>query len=366
MLRALRILAVNLLVFLAIFLGSMLLVSVGGDLWEVAKLSLGEGDKDERHTLPNYPDREYAAQIYEDYRKAKDGYFPILGWRKKPLSTRTVNIDAAGNRVHTIGRDNKPGAKSIGFFGASTTWGTGVDDNGTVPALFDEITDDYEVTNYGQNGYASRQHVAELVNLMQLGKAPDVVVFLASGFDTIVLCNPVFGDHANTTQETPKLYEMVENAGRKSYLFHNYVEPAIYTFRRVTGRQPYKAGEFHCDKDPDRAEMVARTMLGNWEIAHLLVTSYGGRFHVFLQPMANLGSPRTDYLKDDLSLPKHQQQKPVYERLNRLIAERGYDWYTELRHIFDGDERYYIDAVHVTRNGNQLLARKVAETLAAK
>lgn len=366
MLKALRLAALNLLVFLALFFGAMALVSVAGDLWQVAKTTFGHGDTDERHTLPNYPDHEYAAQIYEDYRKAKDRYFPILGWRKKPLHSKTVNIDAAGNRVHTVGRDNKPGAKSIGFFGASTLWGTGVDDNSTVPALFDAITDDYDVTNYGQAGYTSRQHVAELVNLIQLGKLPDVVVFMASGVDVTVLCNPIFGDQPNTTEETPRLYDIVENAARKSYIFHNFIEPTIYTFRRVTGRQPYKAGEYLCDKDPARAESVARTMLGNWEIARQLVTSRGSSFHVFLQPMANLGSPRVDYLKDDLGAAKYQQHKPVYEQLNRLIAERGYDWYTDLRHIFDGDQYYYVDAVHVSRNGNELLARKVAETLAAK
>jgi hypothetical protein len=63
----------------------------------------------------------------------------------------------------------------------------------------------------------------------------------------------------------------------RSYLYRNFVVPAIDTFKRVTGRGNFE--KIHaCDKDPHRAAEVARMLFSNLEMAQTLVTSRGGRF----------------------------------------------------------------------------------------
>ena len=116
--------------------------------------------------------------------------------------------------------------------------------------------------------------------------------------------------------------------------------------------------------DPVRAEQVAENLVRNWEMAALLVEAFGGRFYAFLQPVSYLGSPRFDHL--DVKYSINAEQFPiVYPIILDKLAERRVAWFTDLSDSFDVDEYLYIDDVHVSRNGNEIIARSMLERIAA-
>ena len=358
--KLLKLLGLNLLVFLCAFFAVMFLVSLGGDLVKVTKTTLRSGDKKDRDELVVFEDKDHAERVFLDNRKAQEGYKPYIGWRRLPLESETVNIGPDGLRVHKVGKDAAADSPSVAFFGGSTVWGTGVDDDSTLPATFDEITSGLRVLNYGEAGWTSRQSLAQVVNLINRDEMPDTVVFYSGVNDVTILCNAYYGEDLNTHHEAPKVARMVAVNQSPSYLYRNFAAPALDTFERVTGRGKF-ARDFACDKDPERAAAVARTLFRNWEMAHSLVTTFGGKFFAFLQPVASVGKPNISYL--DLDPDQMAQYPAVYAELRKLIDESGADWVWDISDAFDGETPLYMDSAHVVREGNARAASRIRDRI---
>ena len=175
-------------------------------------------------------------------------------------------------------------------------------------------------------------------------------------------CNQYYGDSFNTHHEAPRLQRLVLDTQSSSYVYRNFVIPAIDTIKRVTGRTKFEK-IYACDNDADRAAKVASTLFLNWEMARTLVTSYGGQFFAFQQPVPGFGSPNLDHL--DLDRRLLAQYRPVYTMLRRLIAERGEGWVWDISDTFDGAQPLYMDAGHVVREGNALIASRIRDMLIA-
>jgi hypothetical protein len=76
----------------------------------------------------------------------------------------------------------------IRFFGGSTTWGSGVDDQNTIPAHFNALHPNYQVHNHGEAGFVSRQELARLVNLVNQNAPMDLVGFYDGCNDAHHMC----------------------------------------------------------------------------------------------------------------------------------------------------------------------------------
>jgi hypothetical protein len=306
----------------------LLLLSLGGDLVTLAKSAVREGDKKGRHELPAYQDKRLAMQIYEDAKRTLEAYAPYVGWRREAMASKTVNIAANGLRQHKLGRDNIAKSPTIGFFGGSLVWGTGAADDGTIPALFDQITTRFVIINYGEGSWTSRQSLALLVNLIREDRAPDIVVFYGGVANNVDIgCNLAFGERLSSHRHAPAYSRLVADAASPSYLYRNFWVPLTDTIRRVLGRS--KPGQERvCDKDKQRAVAIAEALLRDWEMAKLLTESVGGQFFAFLPPVAGVGAPRLDHLSLDAG--RLAQFAPVYEAIRRLMVERAKDWSWDL------------------------------------
>src|SRR5690606_2180612 len=109
-------------------------------------------------------EREHAKEIFIDYNRVQHQYEPFTGWKTLPYAGRTLHINELGIRTHT---PPQPGIekKSVYFFGGSTMWGEGSDDQHTIPALVNEVKPEYEIQNHAQLAYASRQELDALITL---------------------------------------------------------------------------------------------------------------------------------------------------------------------------------------------------------
>ena len=130
-----------------------------------------------RDALPNYDnDREHAKAIFRDYNSIKHEYYPFVGWKMLKYKGPTTTIDENGYRLHTSRANGKP-QRTVHFFGGSTMWGEGSDDEHTIPALYNTRFPTDTVVNHGQLAYNTRQEVDALISLYSKKINPDLVVF---------------------------------------------------------------------------------------------------------------------------------------------------------------------------------------------
>ena len=339
-----------------------LLLLAGGamveDLWLAVKARLPRRTN-ERVALPNFADKQAARRLFADSSRLEEVYVPFLEWTRRPLDTPTVHVGADGWRVHRRGPENDaPDARVLGLYGGSTMFGKGAEDDETIPALVDRATTHWRVRNYGQTAYTTRQMLETLENQLAARDLPDVAVFY-DGYNPIwVHCNYAVTRSLSGHMAEPKLRRALAEEPPLGYAWEELVAPVLARTRRALGLDRKPTNEWVCDRDPQRAEQVAETLVRNWELAKLLVERWGGRFYAFLQPVAFVGNPRLDHLELDQE-GQGAQFRAVYPLIRAKLAERGAGWAFDLSGAFDGDDYLYIDACHVSPGGNAIIAREI-------
>lgn len=353
---------INALVLIGMVLTLLFLMSAAGDTVNFAKSYFPK--KDKRAELPSYQDHDKARRIYADQRISNSAYVPFNEWRQPKYASENLNIDADGYRLHTAGTTNAANAQALGFFGGSTVWGTGVDDNGTLPAQLDIITSQFTVTNYGERGYTSMQNLIDLMKLINQNKPPKTAIFFEGFNDIWVHCNEIVSPSLNGHLEERHIQSALNRAEKKNYIFNNIIAPIMSLALEVTGGQE-NAQSASCSNDPTRAEAVAELIIRNMEMGHDLVSSYGGTFYAFLQPHAYVGHPRIDHL--DLASPdkliQRKQFDAVYPLVQQKIKSRNIHWFFDISNAIDGNTYLLVDHAHVTDEGNRIIAEAIKQKI---
>jgi hypothetical protein len=315
-----------------------------------------------RELLPNYDnDREHARQVFKDYYSVKHQYEPFVGWKSLPFKGKTVTIDENGERTHQQELECGDQA-SVHFFGGSTMWGEGADDNHTIPALFNKAHPEYQVCNHGQLAYNSRQELDALISLYSKNVKPDVVIFYDGVNDAAFLCPSEIKDlpaHRLVPMYREKLYAG-KTALAKEMATKIFLGNTLKVISQVTAGKSEQRSPYNCT-GAGKAEEIAEIMMKNWELANEIVTARGGKFIAILQPAAFVGKPKRDHLKLDEDLGKNFNE--VYGHIKTKISERKHPWIYDLSDRFDGDDYIYIDFCHVSPNGNELIAKEISKIM---
>jgi len=276
-----------------------------------------------RETLPNFnQDREHAVDVFKDYNSVKHEYEPFVGWKCLPYQGKTLTISSEGERQDALAMECSTNARQIHFFGGSTMWGEGSDDQHTIPALFRQKNPTYKVFNHGQLAYNSRQELDALITMYSKDMKGDVVIFYDGVNDAAFLCPKEISElpaHRLVPMYREKLYTS-KTAPLKDLFGKIFLENTLKVIRKVTAKPSAETSPYDCISNPEKAEQIAEIMMKNWELAHEIVTQHGGKFIAILQPAAFVGHPRVDHLKLDEDLGRNF--KAIYEKLQRKISER--------------------------------------------
>jgi hypothetical protein len=261
--------------------------------------------------------------------------------------------------------------RTIAFFGGSTMWGSGADDEGTIPSLFVEQHPEYLGYNFGESGHTSHQNLNVLMEKLLDGLRPEVVVFY-NGVNEVVQCRREL--RAYTHERDAQIRELLDGRGwsfrnPKSYLSLLYPAKAFLdrTFESLSYRLARPHSFFDCDQNPEKAAAVARLLLWDWTAAKNLVEGYGGRFIAVLQPVVYFSHTRTDHIIVDEE--RRPQYEAVYPRILDLLASEFpqlRENFLDLRDAFDQDTYIYIDFCHVSPNGNQIIASRIGTELGSE
>lgn len=314
-----------------------------------------------RDELPNYEkEREWAKKVFFDYNRVEHEYEPFVGWKMLPYKGETLTVTEEGIR-HTA--SDSSANTSVHFFGGSTMWGEGSDDDHTIPALFSKLTGSYETYNHGQLAYNSRQELDALISLYAKDVRPDIVVFYDGVNDASFLAPKEIRElpaHRLVPMYRDKLY-IGKSAVIKEITGKIFYDNILKIVHKLTYKPSPTNSPYDCLTNPAKAEQIAEMMIKNWEMAHEIVTARGGRFIAILQPIAFVGKPRTDHLTLDHELAKNVQV--IYAHLKHKIESRKHDWIIDLTDRFDGNDYIYIDFCHVSPNGNQIIAKEISRIM---
>jgi len=236
-------------------------------------------------------------------------------------------------------------------------WGSGVADRGTIPALFDQITDQYVALNLGETGYNSRQNLETMINMLNAEETIDVAVFYDGVNDVVAGCRSTAS--LNTHEQEPVLRQKLSKKSGAS-IFLTLIEPTTTFLKKVT-KVLYDTQDYLCDRYPENAEAVSDVIIRNWHHAHTIAENNGVEFFAVLQPVSYIGSPRLDHLKLDRRLG--DQYRAVYPILKKKIKMLSRDWIFDFTDSFDGPDYTYIDFFHVSEKGNRLIANRMLEML---
>jgi hypothetical protein len=290
-------------------------------------------------------------------------YFDFIGWRRQPYSGKTITVDSAGIR-RTLQVDADPGldTRSIGFFGGSTMWGTGVDDRNTIPSLFSAATA-RQTINYGESAWISQQSTNQLLRLAIDDAVPDVVVFYDGVNEVLHRCESTNTHHSGPLE--------TEFRAKISWPYVSSLRYAIAPVMRWVG--DIKAGAifksrsadlpYDCDVNTEKSQQVARSLVENWIVAKSIAERHGATFLPILQPVSYIGEPTISHLLDSDRNPLlDRQYNAVYPLIIQYAKEMGID-FIDLTSILDGPTIYYFDFCHVNARGNSRVVEVLTQSI---
>jgi len=294
---------------------------------------------------------------------------PFCHWRSAPHDGSFIHVDAQG--IRRTWKPQLTGAARpvrIFLFGGSTVWGAGVRDGGTLAsALARNLARrgiEADVTNHGQLGYASTQEVIALLRRAQQRDLPDVVIFYDGYNDVLTAIQNQaaglsFGEHNRRDEfnifKTP--WKMFWSTWRSlaiaRYFRPRVREPAILTAERADST----------------AQEVADVLVTNYRVVRSLARELGFTAQFFWQPniFGKLSVSAYEASQRQLIEFSRPVFRGVEERLARSNAIARGDDFVLLNDLFhESAHPYFIDWVHLSEAGNELVAARIANELCLK
>jgi hypothetical protein len=324
------------------------------------------GSPDVRGSLDLYSDIEWADSHFNELSNLDTTYYDFIIWRRDDFAGETVNI-SNGLRATTPPKNRNSNVNDYYFFGGSTTWGTGVNDENTYPSIFAQRLNT-QVINFGESGYIARQSLALLTNFLVNNSISDLsgqhIVFYDGVNDVASRCRREING-LGTSRER----QIQNRLSQKEYSLGKLFEQLTQFLQAVTnrlGRQNASSVadiSYGCSSDPNRAEEVAKTLVETWQVASDLVAQRGGNFTAILQPVAFIGHPNVDYLEFPSSNdPLSMQYEAVYPLIRQFAADENID-FMDLSSVYDNCDNCYIDFSHVGPQAHQVLVDSLVRKL---
>lgn len=323
---------------------------------------------DNRALLHIYENSPWAEKHFEEVGEHESEYFDFYGWRRKDYYGETVTVVDGIRRTDNTNIDSE---HEYWFFGGSTTWGTGANDENTFPSLFAQQSASL-ARNFGESSYIARQSfnylAHELLPNIDSSRVKRTDIIFYDGMnDVAIKCR-----QENSGKATDREYQLRQilpfltaDAFSLPKTFEQLQWFLVKTREKLfdTNKIQLEKLYYDCDNNPDKALLVAEGLVSAWEQAELLANTYGIGFLAVLQPVYYIGSASADYLglEEQMGTAESRKQYEIVYPLIRDLAHKRNISFLDLSDLYDGCGNCYIDFVHVGPQGNALLANRFSE-----
>lgn len=356
---SLKIASINVLVFFVLFNAVIWLICIGNSIFNVLnRYELFDKATPEAN-LPHYAHVGWAETYFREAKLRETEYVSYLGWRSRPFSGEAINIMGPYGQRRTVGKPIVDRPK-VYFFGGSTMWGTGVDDGSTIPSLFTQMTG-FPAENFGQTGYTAHQSLLLLIQLLQDGLRPDIVVFYDGGNDVTAKCRreltPWSDEREAKIASALKYSRKQESQYNLLYLIRPLEMVVQRLVSKKTTRRFTKNTGFDCHTNGAKAQRIADNLIEDWEMAKKLVELYDGQFLGILQPVY--------FYSHTIDRGISEEHKPQFDAVYPLIKQkmenvpRLYD----LTDALNKNQYIYTSFAHLGPSGNKYIAQEISEII---
>jgi lysophospholipase L1-like esterase len=337
----------------------------------------------------SYGDADWPSEYCDEQRELAMEWHPYVYWRLRPFDGEIINVDGDGLR-HTWNwspgsGDCDAGRTRIFVLGGSTIWGPAARDDYTVPSYLSKMLVDaglcVEVLNLGETGYVSTQELILLQRKLQHGDIPDLVVF----YDGV---NEIFSAFQNNEAGLPQNEDhrrkefnflLDQDRVRRAYLSQLLAPEGLSRVRNALRKRlvsEESAGGIGLrpeqvevvDEPSDRDELIARALTmykSNVEMAQLMARHYGFDVLFYWQPMIFTKRSLTAYERswyEDAAAKWKEFLLAEYQLVESDAFLSQHRRFRSLAKIFDAiEEGYYVDAFHLTEDGNRIVAGEIAK-----
>lgn len=345
-----------------------------------------------------YQGKEWAADYWpEDHASARVSWEPYVMWRRVPFTGKTINVGPDRNRVTWRPEAVPEGVEPyrVWMFGGSTMWSSGAPDWETVPSQFAKVLAGrdihVEAINYGETGFVTTQELILLLRELATGEKPDLVVFFDGYNDTFTAYQQrVPGITANEHNRRFEFNVRMKPEVMAGEVADRYLPHWTHAYKRIkqgwqnlTGGKPAATGAIeeyyplnHHEYPMDAAESKA--------LADGTVNAYENNIYYAAEICRSRDIPVLAYwqpwIRDKNIFT--DDEKAVYAAVERvypgvaefsdLVAEALKNsriakepYFRDISGAFrDRPEGYFYDQVHVTGEGNLILAELMARDAA--
>lgn len=322
--------------------------------------------KDPRAFLPNYKNSEWSSEHFQEFNALESQYFDYIGWRRKSFSGKTININHEGYRQDPQSKATTSRDAQIWVFGGSTVWGSGARDFETIPAFLEQASQ-LATFNFGESGYVAHQNLNLLMKAYLNGGHPKYVIFYDGVNEVLHKCRAQQTFYS-TAYEGKIRWQIEESLRISNHSLARVFSPSFQLIQKLFNSEASTSEhpKYTCAQDPKKTQKIAEGLANDWKTARYIVESNGGKFLAVLQPNAYTGHPNLKHLQsvvDDTDL--RQQFDTVYPTIRKTLEHDKFP-YHDLSDALDGSQYFYIDAYHVSPNGNEVIASKIAQALAGR
>jgi lysophospholipase L1-like esterase len=340
---------------------------------KILQYRAGPGDR--RGRMKFYEKKPWANKYWkEDDAATRFQLRPYVFWRRRAFRGQYINVDEEGIRL-TANPDCTPEAPRIWMFGGSNVWGTGAKDDETIPSI---LAHEYSkslgpvcVTNFGEAGWVSTQDIIQLeIALKRTHKPPDFVVF----YDGIGDVQGIYqSGRVDLPNEFEKVREKVEVSGEETemsylretntYRLFGIIMTKLLNLKQMSAQPGSKPGRDVTLYAPATADNYLKNLM----LLDTLSARYGFRHETFWGPLAYLGNKPL--------VADEQKERDEFERAYPglpALAKKTHDlvFSTPNRHVHDlanafdnRPEELFVDYGHTNPVGNQIVARRILETI---
>ena len=294
----------------------------------------------------------------------------FIGWRHAKVSIEGTNVEG---ELQTRISNNQKLQNSIWFFGGSTMWGQGNDDDGTIPSQYALQSGEY-VFNFGESGWNTRQSLNQLLNLLGDKNKPKAIIFYDGINDIAAGCN------AEITQLAAYSEEIVLRGKLKEVPFSeiskSFISWIIKPYKKISNKLKLNINKNPlienntCYGNPKKAEKVARHLINNWHAAYLLAKANSIQFYGILQPSSYTTSSYVGHvLTNKIYLQHKENNLAVYPLILKMMKEECYYSEDFCLRLVDGtkwtneEKILFFDFAHLTNKGNEIIAKNIMRLL---
>lgn len=301
-------------------------------------------------------------QIMRDYYFNGFGleYSPYIGYQeKKGFESKSINISEFGFRKINKQSPLLSEKKIVFVLGGSTTFGYGVRDDQTIPSYLQDILgEDYAIFNFGRGYYYSKQQLILLIQLINKGFIPDIVI-------------SIDGVNEKGEQDTPSKSILFEKALEwkpsvkpphflNSFPIIKYLNREFLDLDQTAIAEAVDTGVEE-GYDYSEAERDVNYYLQTTKIFYAICNAFEIKYFAFVQP-AHIYKFDYEKLHPFFKGDKQLVTRQRYDYINQIfLNSKNPEYMFSLLDLQENEDRQlYVDLVHYNPYFNKKIASSIA------